>query len=109
MKYNLAAKGGDGGSVAPARERGLKYVPDRNHQAGCRRSREGAWIEISSPVMYAMPELGRSREGAWIEIYAVKYIVDKVYVAPARERGLKYRYNDGADADRQSLPRGSVD
>ena len=87
----------------------MKYVPDRNHQAGCRRSREGAWIEISSPVMYAMPELGRSREGAWIEIYAVKYIVDKVYVAPARERGLKFTQSSILLIKCMSLPRGSVD
>ena len=53
---------------------------------------------------------GRSREGAWIEILANKLAAESYNdVAPARERGLKYRYNDGADADRQSLPRGSVD
>ena len=33
---------------------------------------------------------GRSREGAWIEIDVAKQAAAQHYVAPARERGLKY-------------------
>ena len=71
-------------TVAPARERGLKFgfylvTQRRSH----RRSREGAWIEIC--------------RGAATAASAAE-------VAPARERGLKYRHNNSADADRQSLP-----
>ena len=33
----------------------------------------------------------RSREGAWIEIKAVRRQTIQDFVAPARERGLKYR------------------
>ena len=55
--------------VAPARERGLKFIDlsDIPQKAG--RSREGAWIEI--PLLLFAPAhiLRRSREGAWIEIF----------------------------------------
>ena len=34
----------------------------------CRRSREGAWIEIISIKALSTEPSGRSREGAWIEI-----------------------------------------
>ena len=33
-----------------------------------RRSREGAWIEISPAVTLQSSAVRRSREGAWIEI-----------------------------------------
>ena len=33
-----------------------------------RRSREGAWIEISKRLLILLICFGRSREGAWIEI-----------------------------------------
>ena len=36
--------------------------------AFCRRSREGAWIEIGSVNPSLSAACGRSREGAWIEI-----------------------------------------
>ena len=40
--------------VAPARERGLKwYNLDSNYTPPARRSREGAWIEISSSIIAA--------------------------------------------------------
>ena len=55
--------------VAPARERGLKSC---GQCLGCRldkgRSREGAWIEISTRPCGHKYNKGRSREGAWIEI-----------------------------------------
>ena len=77
-------------TVAPVRERGLKFEGRRNRHRlkGC-RSREGAWIEIaseaSSATTYTVAPvrerglkfercevetilLRRSREGAWIEI-----------------------------------------
>ena len=38
-----------------------------------------------------MVALGRSREGAWIEIVAVDNSKVGFWVAPARERGLKYK------------------
>ena len=35
---------------------------------------------------------GRSREGAWIEIALSSREIIEYFVAPARERGLKYNY-----------------
>ena len=55
------------GTVAPARERGLKLLLRLITVAALRRSREGAWIEID----YLIGETANSA------------------VAPARERGLK--------------------
>ena len=74
---------------------------------------------------------GRSREGAWIEISSLSSRAVKISVAPARERGLKFqltnrcntrfgRSREGAwieiapsmsdnGAGAGSLPRGSVD
>ena len=56
------------------------------------RSREGAWIEM--PLLEKLWPYGfsRSREGAWIEIPAnVLGRSARRWVAPARERGLKYQ------------------
>ena len=55
--------------VAPARERGLKCSAYAQSLDSWRRSREGAWIEITKFDMY-WPTFAfrRSREGAWIEI-----------------------------------------
>ncbi len=48
----------------------------------------------------------RSREGAWIEICrGAATAASAAEVAPARERGLEYRHNNGADADRQRRSR----
>ena len=56
--------------VAPARERGLKFI------VICMDSRL---------------KLRRSREGAWIEIAAFLAAIASFIVAPARERGLKWK------------------
>ena len=54
------------------------------------RSREGAWIEILRQDMHLLQISSRSREGAWIEIARHKICTLQTYVAPVRERGLKY-------------------
>ena len=54
-------------SVAPARERGLKFKWTRAKLTEHRRSREGAWIEIGLRIAKKPTKI----------------------VAPARERGLK--------------------
>ena len=54
-----------------------------------RRSREGAWIEIPLQCGHVPPTCCRSREGAWIEISAPAGLQLAAPVAPARERGLK--------------------
>ena len=54
-----------------------------------RRSREGAWIEMSRLICVYIFGCGRSREGAWIEIFAGRRAYRRATVAPARERGLK--------------------
>ena len=53
------------------------------------RSREGAWIEIATPITINSLRQGRSREGAWIEIEFGNDPRNLLDVAPARERGLK--------------------
>ena len=73
-------------SVAPARERGLKFLLVLKQPASVRRSREGAWIEIETANRIIVRG-NRSREGAWIEIQARALV--------------KY--------GTESLPRGSVD
>ena len=78
-------------SVAPARERGLKY--DLESIAGTfaiGRSREGAWIEIDMQGRSDCSYRCRSREGAWIEIISTCFFIASDVVAPARERGLKF-------------------
>ena len=98
--------------VAPARERGLKFVGQRTFNVNCGRSREGAWIEmwgkaakniaqsvaparerglkLMAVYFEAKNDNCRSREGAWIEIGAARAIIEGDKVAPARERGLKW-------------------
>ena len=55
------------------------------------RSREGAWIEMPRYQKSGVSNSGRSREGAWIEIYKKAPISSGLFVAPARERGLKWK------------------
>ena len=78
-------------TVAPVRERGLKFLnevinyvkqnvaPVRERGLKCKisaltagynlcRSREGAWIEMTMDIIPARQVNCRSREGAWIEI-----------------------------------------
>ena len=55
-------------TVAPARERGLKFFASIHHIAFLSRSREGAWIEILDGYGRPVSCGSRSREGAWIEI-----------------------------------------
>ena len=54
-------------AVAPARERGLKFL-----------------LAIAITTLQR-----RSREGAWIEIFSPSPKCNLLSVAPARERGLK--------------------
>ena len=53
--------------------------------------------------------LSRSREGAWIEMGAGGGGGGAVTVAPARERGLKFKWTRAKLTEHRSLPRGSVD
>ena len=77
--------------VAPVRERGLKcFSVCVCKYLAARRSRKGAWIEILSTVLTDTFSSGRSRKGAWIEICAAAAAWRKPFVAPVRERGLKY-------------------
>ena len=73
------------------------------------RSREGAWIEIQQPARYAHTVPRRSREGAWIEIAPGTATPLRMSVAPARERGLKFKTWYNLIKAILSLPRGSVD
>ena len=70
--------------VAPVRERGLKYL--QRSAPGFeqyRRSREGAWIEISILRSSLRTLSSRSREGAWIEIFTN---AAQVYATAGRSR-----------------------
>ena len=89
-------------TVAPVRERGLKWLSCYRRLSFYRRSRKGAWIEIGitnwydpAPRVAPVRERGlkcsgyhwrrscvdrRSRKGAWIEIY--RYTSARI-----RERG----------------------
>ena len=73
------------------------------------RSREGAWIEIPADDLRGCRRYRRSREGAWIEILLVLILILILMVAPARERGLKFRLLALHYLRLLSLPRGSVD
>ena len=55
------------------------------------RSREGAWIEINFVSYRQLSGKCRSREGAWIEIDLITKMPFSCFVAPARERGLKWQ------------------
>ena len=70
--------------VAPARERGLKYVVIHS---GLKLQERGLKLILYLFAIY--PENRRSREGAWIEIKREIGHQMRVMVAPVRERGLK--------------------
>ena len=55
-------------TVAPVRERGLKFVANSVTVYIISRSRKGAWIEMLPKVQPKNCSVGRSRKGAWIEI-----------------------------------------
>ena len=55
----------------------------------CRRSRLGAWIEISCVTLQTPTHVRRSRLGAWIEIAGNALAKATSAVAPVWERGLK--------------------
>ena len=56
------------------------------------RSRKGAWIEICFVNGCAISTRnGRSRKGAWIEIAGLPPSPAAAWVAPVRERGLKFQ------------------
>ncbi len=52
---------------------------------------------------------GRPRKGAWIEMVYEKLADNGVMVAPARGRGLKYRYGNLDLRGKVSPPQGGVD
>ena len=81
---------------------------DMLFQKGC-RSREGAWIEIPVNAQVDYDNNSRSREGAWIEMVFMAIGCFWRWVAPVRERGLKYRYKALYSLLPWSLPQGSVD
>ena len=60
------------------------------------RSREGAWIEMNSKQWFQSRQRRRSREGAWIEILTAVAGATQGAVAPVRERGLKCRCGQAA-------------
>ena len=75
--------------VAPARERGLKFLLMRIllnlHKVAPARERGLKSLGGSAPIVAER----RSREGAWIEIRQQVEESQQSWVAPARERGLK--------------------
>ena len=81
--------------VAPVRERGLKCCMIRTSiPTATRRSREGAWIEMRAKKRLCESPLSRSREGAWIEI-----------VKPFKFRsGMNGRSREGAWIEIQYVP-----
>ena len=76
--------------VAPARERGLKWVGVIKEfpfkPVAPARERGLKFMQFIRPHL---PTICRSREGAWIEICHARCSRYAEYVAPARERGLK--------------------
>ena len=71
-------------TVAPVRERGLKFASVSAAIFNSCRSREGAWIEMCLAGATKRLILSRSREGAWIEIFAAVSMVISI-VGRSRE------------------------
>ena len=76
---------------APSRVRGLK-----RSSLACRclryqvRTFTGAWIETPMVVMILLRFWVRTFTGAWIETSALNTVVQAVWFAPSRVRGLKH-------------------
>ena len=69
LKYGYSVYAPEYTSVAPVRERGLKFLTIVGYIAArFGRSREGAWIEICNGASSKWLRVCRSREGAWIEM-----------------------------------------
>ena len=95
--------------VAPAWGRGLKYIyiiPGITERS---RPRMGAWIEIFSVLLHAVPGISRPRMGAWIEIRQSPLINFCILVAPAWGRGLKCNVDAMPTRALSSPPHGGVD
>ena len=67
----------------------MKLICEVNNLNDLRRSRKGAWIEITLAGHWSAKQNGRSRKGAWIEIRTGNIYAWSLGVAPVRERGLK--------------------
>ena len=94
-------------SVAPVRERGLKFPIWVRQLQQHRRSRKGAWIEMTASEILNISSLSRSRKGAWIEMPIAYIIFTLLSVAPVRERGLKSTLSDEFIQDHRRSRKGA--
>ena len=67
------------------------HVAERCVYYDLRRSRKGAWIEIDvtsidDPSFYVAPVRERG-----LKFITEPFVIDEIIVAPVRERGLKYQ------------------
>ena len=96
--------------VAPARERGLKFVILTIKILDClSRSREGAWIEMDVRKVSALTAGVAPARERGLKSYFNASRLHQRKVAPARERGLKFGSHSSMMNINPSLPRGSVD
>ena len=75
--------------VAPARERGLKYEAKYHAANSFCRSREGAWIEIRIPEKTRLAARVAPARERGLKSHVSRKPAKAKNVAPARERGLK--------------------
>ena len=109
MKSDISRKPTKAQNVAPARERGLKFLNEVINYVKQSRSREGAWIEICTQRIAQSLALCRSREGAWIEIEDI-FKLGFVTISRSREGAwIEMLAMQDDLVNMQSLPRGSVD